>query len=141
MHVGEGYEYFTAETLNVSDINMDIPLNQGEYRIYADVELETPEIGTDINEDPIATYNALAARIFPNPSSAMASLEIELEESASIEVSIYNLLGSEILCLENRMYPEGKQLINLDVSALKRGIYFCNIISDESRDTIKFIKQ
>jgi len=141
MHTGEWYEYFTAETIDVSDVNMDIPLIQGEYRLYTDVELETPDIGTGINEDPIPTFDAVVARIFPNPASANASLEIELEESATIEVSIYNLLGSKMLTLEDRLYPEGKQLIDLDVAALKPGIYFCNIISEQFRDTIKFIKQ
>ena len=138
-HTGEWYEYFSGESLNVSDVNMDITLQHGEYRLYTDVELETPDIGTATNEIPDEPGGLF--RIFPNPVEAVAGLQIELQESTKLKIIVYNILGSEMLRVEERPYPEGKQVINFDVAALKSGIYFCNIISDQSGDTIKFLKR
>ena len=137
-HTGEWYEYFSGESLNVSDVNMDITLQHGEYRLYTDVELETPDIGTATNEIPDDPGGLF--RIFPNPVEAVAGLQIELQESTKLKIIVYNILGSEMLRVDERPYPEGKQVINLDVAALESGIYFCNITSDQSGDTIKFVK-
>ncbi len=141
MHTGDWFEYFTGETLEVSDINMDIPLIQGEYRIYTDVALETPDIGTGINDLILTDDERISARIYPNPVAENANLQIELEESATLEISIYNILGSEVITVGDRFYPAGQQLIGLDLQGLHSGIYFCIIKTDQLSETIKLIKQ
>ncbi len=138
-HSGEWYDYFTGEVLQVSDVNMLIPLEEGEYRIFTDLQLETPGIGTAIG-DVIDTEDR-SMTIFPNPVIGDARLKLELERNARIKIHIFDLLGAEVIQIGEQAYPEGNQYVELDLSSLKAGLYFCNIISDHFNDTIKFIKQ
>jgi hypothetical protein len=103
------------------------------------VQLEIPDIGTS-TEDLIEEKHS-SIQLFPNPVLIEAQLQINLQESADMKISIYNLLGAEVLRIEERPYPEGKQLIDLDLEVLKSGVYFCNITTEQFSDTIKFVKQ
>jgi 1,4-alpha-glucan branching enzyme len=140
-HSGAWYEYFSGETLEVTDVSMDIPLDQGEYRIYTDVKLETPDIGTGIIAPAEGSLHNFAGSIFPNPVSETARLQLDLDKETKLGVSIYDLLGSEVSVVEERFYKSGKQTIDLDTQILKPGIYFCVIHSQQQRETIKIIKQ
>jgi hypothetical protein len=50
---GNWYEYFTGETLNVTDVNMKIKLNPGEYRLYTSSKLQkiqtTPPVASSVS--------------------------------------------------------------------------------------------
>ncbi len=138
-HTGEWYEYFTGDILQVSDVNMIVPLEPGEHRLYTDVQLETPDIGTT-TEDLIDKKHS-SIRFFPNPVVNDAQLQIELQVSTNLTISIFNILGTEVLRIAKKPYAEGKQLIDLDLSDLKSGVYFCNITTEHYSDTVKFIKQ
>ena len=140
-HPGPWYEYFSGETLTVADINMSIPLEQGEYRIYTDVKLETPDIGTGIIVPAEVSLQNFAGSIFPNPVSENAKLKLDLDKETKLGVSICNLLGSEVSVVEEKTYKPGKQIIDLDTQILKPGIYFCVIRSGQQRETIKIVKQ
>jgi len=41
---GPWYDYFSGSEISVSDVNMKVNLNAGEYRIYTTKQLETPKI-------------------------------------------------------------------------------------------------
>ncbi len=61
---------------------------------------------------------------YPNPASSMVSFDYALSSGDKVSVSVYNLLGQEVM---------GQQLNNLQgkvsfsVADLNEGIYFCNL--------------
>jgi hypothetical protein len=137
-HTGMWYEYFTGDSIDVTDANMEIELEAGEYRLYTDVQLETPDIGTTVEElSPGNDFNAL---IYPNPANTNARLQFRLENPSDLQIGIYNLLGAEVMKIEGS-YQGGEQDVELDITPLQAGIYFCRISSAASSETIKFIKQ
>jgi hypothetical protein len=140
-HSGTWYEYFTDETLNVSDVSMSISLDRGEYRLYTDVELEKPDIGTAVDEEAINGFQKVPAAIYPNPVFEKAKLVIELEKETALSIGIVNLLGSEINVVDEKVYAAGKQEIDINTSQLKPGIYLCTIRSGHVQESIKFIKK
>lgn len=138
-HTGSWYEYFTGEEIEVDDTYQLISLQAGEYRLYTDIQLETPAIGTSAGElypPPEPDF-----KIFPNPVRDNASLFVNLPESSSVDIRIYNTSGARLKDFSKDISASGEQLINMDLSMLDPGIYFCNIRSGNINDTIKFIKQ
>ena len=139
-HSGAWYDYFNGEVLDVTNVNMEIVLERGEYRIYTDVQMETPDIGTGI-ETPFIRKPGITARIIPNPVVGSAQLEFEIDQKTTLGIRIYNIVGSEILRIDENDFPAGKNTIEIDMQALKSGVYFCVINTAHQQDTIKLIKQ
>jgi glycosidase len=138
-HTGKWYDYFTGDSLDVSDLNMLIELEPGESRLYTDVKLETPEIGLATAELPEDTR--IPSFIYPNPVTNTAALHVELPERSDLSISVFNLYGSKVMEFENRRYDSGTHIIDLDTRELQAGIYFCRLSSLAYNDTVKFIKQ
>jgi hypothetical protein len=57
-------------------------------------------------------------------------LELNLKESANLEISIYNQIGQRVY-MEAISVGEGNQRILLNTSTLNPGIHILNIISEE----------
>lgn len=93
-HAGLWYEYFTGDTLSVADVNAAIYLLPGEYRLYTDVKLETPEIIIGINDLAAAMQNELL--IAPNPSSDVFKLAAEIPQAGNVTIQVVNLSGELI---------------------------------------------
>ncbi|MEN8224035.1 MAG: alpha-amylase family glycosyl hydrolase [Bacteroidota bacterium] len=138
---GPWYDYFNGTTLEVVDVDMMLSLEAGEYRIYTDVELETPDIGTGIDTDTGNNTNMLKGMVYPNPVTGNANLHFDLTEETTLNISIYNLLGSEMSVLRERQYPAGQQNLELKTNLLQAGIYFCVIRSGQHIEAVKFIKE
>lgn len=75
--------------------------------------------GTGVAENSVEFGHA-----YPNPASSMVSFDYALSAGDKVSVSVYNLLGQEVM---------GQQLNNLQgkvsfsVADLNEGIYFCNL--------------
>jgi len=87
-HTGTWYDYFSGETVEVTDLDAGVDFAPGGYHLWTDVALETPE-----NILGIAEARAPAAfTIAPNPGRQAALL---LPEAATgpMEVRILDLTG------------------------------------------------
>jgi hypothetical protein len=138
-HTGDWYEYFTGETLQVSDVNMQLNLAAGDYRLYTDIQLETPDIGTSINEGN--NIKGASMHIFPNPVLTEAKLIFEVEESTEISIGVFDMLGREVINLGEKYYHEGVQEVEINMNGLESGLYFVILNSEIISDTVKLVKQ
>ncbi len=93
---------------------------------------KTATLATSTSTEKIAQDAPI--RIFPNPSSGIVNVEMDIEIKS---VSVYNILGKEVLQLDNI----GSSMINIPVSNLQEGIY---IIQSENingeKGMTRFIK-
>jgi 1,4-alpha-glucan branching enzyme len=118
-NTGWWYEFFTGDSLNVSDVNELIPLEAGEYRIYTTRKLSTPDITMGIyspEEEP------LDIMLFPNPASDFFYVNPE-SNNDNLEVEVFDLTGRLVL---------NKRINNYDivnVETLKTGIYIITVKS------------
>ncbi len=65
--------------------------------------------------------------IYPNPVSAFATFSFQMEYSANMELTIVDLKGGVVYQNDLGSLPRGDHQINLDLSALKSGIYSCQL--------------
>ena len=128
-NTGWWYEFFTGDSLDVSDVNELIPLEAGEYRIYTTERLNTPDITVGIYSIEEDLFNV---RLFPNPAGNFFYINYESIDD-SFEVEILDLAG--IVVLDKKI--DNYEIVN--VGTLRAGIYIINIKSKNRVYTNKLI--
>jgi hypothetical protein len=73
---------------------------------------------------------------YPNPANDSITLDLKNNDQAN-SIDIYNVLGQLVQSVPNQTEDSS---ITIDVSELKTGTYFINVISDIGKSTSKFIK-
>ena len=111
-HAGMWYDYFFGDSINVTNTNDYINLKPGEFHIYTDKKLESPEPGIidsvkkDFAEVP---QQFKLFQNYPNPFNPTTIIHYELSNETKVSLEIYNIQGKKI-----------KTLVQAKVSA---GIY------------------
>lgn len=80
-----------------------------------------------------------AAKIYPNPSNANATLDIVIPNEGRITILITDILGRVIQKSEQYL-PNGNQSISLQTESLKNGAYWVSVIGDNIYENLKFTK-
>jgi len=91
-HNGTWYEYFTGQPFEVTDLSQAVSLKAGEYKMYTDVQLETPQIHTGVAEVESAGH---LINVYPNPSDIF-TIEINLEKPSSLKLEIIDFAGRKV---------------------------------------------
>ncbi len=92
---------------------------------------------TDVKENFIENFQI---NLFPNPISTTANISYTIENPANVSISIQNALGEEVAKgIDNKFVAAGSYTDIINTSSLLPGVYFCNIKTDNSTETKKFI--
>lgn len=135
-HTGWWYEYFTGDSLEVTNTSAALSFAPGEYRLYTDVRIEQPEYLVS-NTKAISAY-VQNWSIAPNPSNGAFNIQLQLEESARVELSVFDLQGRRITTLTTRQLPPGRNdlVINED---LQPGVYLLRLMINGAVDSRKIV--
>lgn len=109
---GWWYDFFSGDSLEVSDLNMLLPLEAGAFRIYTSERITPPSITAAVQE--IKEENG-DMQAYPNPFMDMLHLQAWEVESS---VSVVNLAGVELF--RTTMLASNEQL---DLSLLPEGLF------------------
>lgn len=115
---GSWYEYWTGDTLEVTNTSEPIDLQPGEYRMYTNVKLNKPAfVGVDE-----VTGDAVNITVYPNPASDYVYIN---STSEIIDISVFNLLGGKVYEKSYR----GVSRSVIDITSYQPGYYFVMIES------------
>ena len=129
---GTWYDYFSGESLEVSNVNAAITLEAGEYRIYTSKKLDSPAY-LDVEENDIQGNQQL--KLYPNPVSSKLKV---VTNSPLKSIDVFNLLGENILTFKKVLTLS----TSIDVSGLQSGVYFVRVQTLDARvSTQKFMKR
>jgi hypothetical protein len=121
-HGGWWYEYFTGDSINVTNALAPISLNAGEYRIYTDVKLAQPQI----TDAPVSIEEVLNStfelKIFPNPAAQIATISFQSNAIEPYTILLLNEAG-QIALQKKGSTSVGKNDIQLSVNELSSGNY------------------
>lgn len=117
---GEGGDEFYIITYTVTDATGNVGMAERSVRIEM--------CGVGIEDNPIYEF----VDIFPNPTKGQ--LNIETANLKVSEISVYNLIGKNIVTLNE---DQVKALTQLDLSDQAEGIYMVNIVTDKGTITRK----
>jgi len=141
-HTGYWYDYFSGDSIDVADVNAEITLNAGQYKIYTDVKLEKPEIGIGINDH--SELPSIIHAIYPNPSDNQFNIAFSLSERTVVKINIYNLSGQHIASVYNGKLSPGKQSIvwnglNDTGDKVNQGMYLAEVMVNGQKEVKKLI--
>jgi len=83
---------------------------------------------------------AAEVRIMPNPVSNLMTLEFTMENTADANINIVNALGQQVQQVTNGSF-NGTNVIEVNTSELAAGVYFVNIVTEETTTTKRFVRQ
>jgi len=141
-HTGYWYDYFAGDSIHVTDVNENITLNAGEYRIYTDVKFARPEIGLSVDDHKTNVFGSL--QLYPNPSDGAITITFELKEKSKVNIGIFNIDGQLIKSMNEAVFPVGEHTVQWDGISItgekvNSGIYFCELINDSGRVVEKLV--
>jgi len=80
-----------------------------------------------------------AFRVFPNPVSDIAWLEINMENNSTYHLQIMNSLGQEVFS-QKPEYRPGKVQIPVSMNSFNPGIYFIKLLTNDQVSVLKVVK-
>ena len=141
--IGWWYDYFSGDSVDVTNLSESITLEPGDFKIYTTTKLPTPEAGILLDvekiENEIPTSFTLEQN-YPNPFNPSTIIRysiplVETHRDASLRnivLKIYDVLGREIKTLVNQEQTSGVYEVNWNGddklgNKVSTGIYFYKI--------------
>lgn len=88
---------------------------------------------TAVNEAAMSGENEV--KLFPNPASSICQLQLKLNGSAKVNITVFNLMGQELKGLfQEKNLDSGSHLISLPLKSLNSGTY---IVKTRINDSVK----
>jgi hypothetical protein len=79
--------------------------------------------------------------LFPNPSTGIVELHLNLTEAADIQIEITNLTGQSLLGIDKGALLAGFHRFTIDLSHLPAGIYSAKVYSEAGMISGKVVKR
>jgi glycosidase len=137
---GNWYEFYSGETLEVTDINAELTFNPGEYRLYTSEQLEQPDIIANVEMAITDTYG-FEINLYPNPVSTEAFISVNSKLKTKAEIALYDYTGQKISTIHNGYIPNGISDFSFNIEGfnLTKGIYFIHFNSKENQIIKKLV--
>ena len=68
--------------------------------------------------------------VYPNPTTGISNLAIELENNSQVSVNITDVLGNVVYTKDGNNLTTGTHVLPIDLSAQANGMYFVNVTVD-----------
>jgi hypothetical protein len=140
---GKWYEYFSGDSVTISNINEPFLFKPGEYRLYTTSKMPSYKILLDVEEHPIH-QNDKFVYAYPNPSSTGFSFIISDALPAPVAVKIFDVSGRLIRGLETDITDssipvrwDGKSANGTQAPA---GLYLVQVKTGKRIGIIKIVK-
>lgn len=136
---GTWYEYFSGNTIEVTDVNTTFEFQPGEYRLYSSQPMGEPfggfvdtstEIERVVNRD-------FGMQLSPNPSAGQSTLSYSLENSAEVSLELYDFTGRLLGLLDQGQRSAG--LHTFTINELQTGNYLVRLKADQGVQARKLI--
>jgi Secretion system C-terminal sorting domain len=112
--------------------------DQGDFAWGLDVDLHIAALYTsNASNTQVVDNQVFKFENTPNPFSTATSFSFVLEESAAVQLEIFDLTGRQITQLLNEERPAGAHRVNCNAS-LSKGLYFARL-SANGKSTVRSI--
>lgn len=129
-NTGWWYDFFSGDSILVSNTTGTIPLEPGEFHIYTTVKLPTPE--DDIISNVELIYDEVVEDFnleqnYPNPFNPSTIISFAVPKTSNVRLTIYDVLGNEISVLVDEELSPGRYSAKFDAVNISSGVYFYRI--------------
>ncbi len=90
--------------------------------------------------EPQQSPSDLELTCFPNPASSITNISFSLQESAKVDLTLYNVFGMPVKnILNSRFFEKGDHTIHVNFDYLEVGIYICVLKTKATKSSIKLV--
>lgn len=143
---GRWYEYFTGDSIDVTDTQASIELKAGEYRIYTNKRLQKPDltVGVEDETDNTVVTDYALEQNYPNPFNPSTLIRFSVPEVSRVTLRIYDILGREIKTLLDADLSSGVHTYSWNGDnnfgqGVSSGIYFYKLDAGKFSSTKKMM--
>jgi hypothetical protein len=90
--------------------------------------------------DEVAETINETIRLYPNPASQKATLSFGSAKESDYQIRVINALGQSVYSSEGKA-TEGANTLELNLEALKPGLYIVQLVQDGNRQQLNMIKR
>lgn len=76
---------------------------------------------------------------YPNPFNPVTSIKFDLLKSSHVKITIYDILGREVLTLLNSNSSQGEHTVIWDASTFPSGVYFYEMTAGDFKEQRKMV--
>jgi glycosidase len=136
-HTGTWYEYFTGQPFEVTDVSLPFPLEAGEYKLFTDIQLETPQIHTGL---PDGIEIGRFMQVFPNPAVDFF-IRVNLDNSTGLTLQVFDLAGRKVDEIYSGRLQSGLHEFSWSgrEAGVSPGIYLLKAVTDDNLEVLKLI--
>jgi hypothetical protein len=125
-HTGTWYDYFTGESFQVNDLNASFTYAPGEYHVYLDYQLPTPDLTVGIEE--VLTLAKQDLMVYPNPSNGMMNLSYKLANAGRVQLEVIDMQGRVAFRNDLGVQSSGVQTARIE-NRFDAGQYIIRVIT------------
>ena len=137
---GWWFEYYTGDSLQITQTSTAITLKPAEYRVYTTTKLTKPEILSTVGLEELME-NSFEMNLFPNPTVDEMQVQFDLKEAGNVNLKVIDLNGSLVLEKEVNNCADGLFKCKLNVSSLEKGTYLILVQTNQGFKNQTFIKE
>ncbi|MDZ7286875.1 MAG: right-handed parallel beta-helix repeat-containing protein [candidate division KSB1 bacterium] len=97
------------------------------------------DFGTAVANEKFTPAEFRLHQNHPNPFHSMTMIEYEVPGSAHVKISVYDILGREVMQLMNEAKAAGRYELQFNAQNLPGGIYFCRLAAGSLIQTKKMM--
>ncbi|KPP95355.1 MAG: extracellular 1,4-alpha-glucan branching enzyme [Bacteroidetes bacterium HLUCCA01] len=128
---GTWYDYMSGEPFEVTSTTMSVEMAPGQFNIYTTEPLPVPDIirATSVESgDAIQLPSQVQLyQNFPNPFNPSTTVRFDLPATASVSLSVYDVLGRQVAVLVDDTLPAGTHSVNFDAQQYSSGTYLIRL--------------
>ncbi|MDZ7307655.1 MAG: T9SS type A sorting domain-containing protein, partial [candidate division KSB1 bacterium] len=121
-------------------------IGDGKYGAGVALEGRAPDLGafesdfgTAVANEKFTPAEFRLHQNHPNPFHSMTMIEYEVPGSAHVKISVYDILGREVMQLMNEAKAAGRYELQFNAQNLPGGIYFCRLAAGSLIQTKKMM--
>ncbi len=128
---GTWYDYFSGDSLIITNTSENIGLQAGEYHVYTTKRLQIPEF-VGIND--LKDHSDNNINVYPNPTSGNLNIDIAKDENVEAAIMLYDMQGKLL-----KQFFTRENNFSLDTKYYKKGLYILNIKYDTNMASKKLL--
>jgi len=142
---GKWYEYFTEDSITVTNVNANITLQPGEFKLYSTRKLGSPKLTLSIEDHNLPSYEEFVSA-YPNPSSGAVNFEINNIIPVPVTLTVFDITGKVVRLIKPGTLSDGRQTITWDGktengSDAGDGMFLVSVKTPLRTQTIKVIRK
>ncbi len=135
---GWWYNYFSGDSINVTNTSTAITLTPGEYRLYTTKRLKRPDfiLGVQQNE---TNPKGGSLTVYPNPATSEIGIRWNLNPPSTGEISLFDLTGRKVRVFYKGDFRQGINHFHFGMNGINRGLYFIVLNTGKTKQVKKLM--